>query len=269
MSKKLMDSLMALTQELAKTSSSRRGSDQQAGREVDPGSSSGPAPLYRRASDREIAAAGGIRVDRANISIDVVPESVLAKIRNDEYVELAELIHKIPKVFNLVEGEGDLKVRSKESTPRLTILDWFVAFQMFANAYCVYFPSARNDLQLYMFFITKLMRVEGAKWQVYDEKFRKDRKMLRLGWGEYRQLLHTEVLTGATNGSSVSSPLRFSKSKASRPKERIRVCFRFNNEGCSREHCPYRHFCSSCHQSGHGRSSCKSGLSRKNQEKRK
>ena len=264
-----MESLVALTRELAKTNSSHRESAQQPGSLSDPSTSSGPALLYKRASEQEIAASGGIRVDSANISIDVVPESVLAKIRNDEYVELAELVHKIPKVFNLVEGEGDLKVRSKETAPPLTHLDWIIAFQMFANAYCVYFPSARTDLQLYMFFITKLMKVRGARWQVYDERFRRDRKMLRLGWGEYRQLLYTEVLTGGES-STLSSPRR-ARPKLSRPSQGTsRLCFKFNSEeGCSRDICPYRHICASCSQSGHGKPACRTSSSRKFPSKRK
>ena len=41
------------------------------------------------------------------------------------------------------------------------------------------------------------MKVKGSIWLLYDENFRRERKALKLGWGEYRQLLHTEVLTGA------------------------------------------------------------------------
>ena len=199
-----------------------------------------------------------------------MPEAVLAKIRNDEYVEMADLVYKIPKFFNLVEGEGDLKVKSKDTKPRLSYLDWFLAFQMYSNAYCIYFPSAREDLQSYLFFITKLMRVKGAKWQLYDEKFRKERKAFRLGWGEYRQLLHTEVLTGARE-SSPSTPLRQPVKKAGFARQNLKpnVCYAYNNEGCSRDSCPYRHCCARCLQSGHIRASCGGAQSRRLPEKKK
>ena len=271
MSGMLVETLKALTNQLAGSSPHPPHSAHQSAVAGDPSCSSGPAPLYKRASEEEIAAANGIRVDRANITIDVVPESVLAKIRNDEYVELAELVHKIPKVFNLVEGEGDLKVKSKESKPRLTILDWSIAFQMYANAYCIYFPSARKDLQLYLFFISKLMK-KGAKWQLYDEKFRKERKAFRLGWGEYRQLLHTEALTGARENSPVPNSPRQSVNSpnASRKKhQRPSHCYAFNSEeGCSRDACFYRHACANCGLLGHAKTSCGPSLSRKNREKK-
>ena len=229
-------------------------------------------PMYPKATEEEIAAEGGQLVDRAIITIDVVPEAVRQKIRNDEYVELAELIHKIPKVFNLVEGEGDLKVKTKEQKSRLTSLDWIIAFQMYANAYSLYYPSARKDLQRYLYFITKLMKCKGSKWLVYDEKFRKERKALKLGWGEYRQLLHTEVLTGAREGSPPASPL--TPGKTSQPKSKgwsaANVCFAFNAPGgCQRSPCHYRHACQSCRQSGHSKAKCGASSSARSSYDRK
>ena len=42
---------------------------------------------------------------------------------------------------------------------------------------------------------------EGSKWQTYDEKFRKDRKALRLRWSEFRQQLHAEAIAGTRDRS--------------------------------------------------------------------
>ena len=54
-------------------------------------------PMYPKASDEEIAAAGGVLVDRASITVDVVPDNIRQKIANDDYVELAELVLRSPR----------------------------------------------------------------------------------------------------------------------------------------------------------------------------
>ena len=181
------------------------------------------APLYPKATEEELAAAGGILVDRANITIEVLPDNILQKIQNDEYIEMADLVFKLPTVFALVESQEDeLKYKSKDQKPKLSCLDWLQAFQLYSNAYVQFHPSAARDLSRYLYFITGLMRRKGSKWQAYDEKFRKDRKALRLRWSEYRQQLHAEAIAGTRELSP--SPMAVSQSFANRKNA---ICFFF------------------------------------------
>ena len=192
-----------------------------------------------------------------------LPDSVLAKIKADDYVDFGDILTKGPKTFNvtaptLTVGQ-DSKIEYVE-LPKgpLSMVQWNLAFDRYADAYIDQFPSAAPGLRRYGMLIRSLMLTPTGLWAQYDEAFRQKRKALNLpfcsfdqGFLALQRLLPQQGLGASGKLSKSSNGTHVAK----KPSILGRVCFDFNDGRCNRDFCRYRHVCERCRKP-HARAEC-------------
>ena len=201
-------------------------------------------------------------------SPDVLSDSVLAKIANDEFVEFYDVLYNTKSKFNMETGDGDKPslVFEEVSRRQLSFPEWSLAFDKYSYAYTRVFPSADTGLRLYGLFIKKLAAQGNNVWARYDDKFRRERKALRIPWCIVRQDLRQDVsctlpvqLEGDPSLQAPQTPKTPSLPRGPGPRKpkatfRRRVvhrfmdrCHRYNRESPTRcVACRYKHKCYNC-----------------------
>ena len=209
-----------------------------------------PNPPSTDLISKDYAGLGGYHL----IVPDVLPEAVLAKIEKDEFVDFADILYDTKKKFHIGAGDGDTPAITFEEKPRqsLSWLDWNTAFTRYAHAYTRVFPKADTDLRLYHIDIQRIANKGGMVWAKYDEKFRRERKALRLPWCIWRQDLIND-LSRPPPSAETAKPQKFSKGgRAAHQKyqsggyELKGRCLNFNKDRCQLKTCPYDHVCLDC-----------------------
>ena len=202
-------------------------------------------------------------------SPDVLSEAVLAKIANDDFVEFYDVLYNTKSKFNMETGDGDKPALVFEEVSRrqLSFQEWSLAFDKYAYAYTRVFPKADTGLRLYGLFIKKLAAQGNQVWARYDDKYRRERKALRLPWCVVRQDLRQDVAetepSQQQGGVNASLPAPTPKprnvpsgagSKKQKTWFRKRAgqkyydrCHRYNRESPTRcVSCKYKHKCYNC-----------------------
>ena len=121
----------------------------------------------------------------------------MAKIKADDYVDFRDILAKGPKSFTATAPlkVGDDSTIGYVELPKgpLSMGQWNLAFDRYADAYADIFPRAAPDLRLYGMLIRSLMMNHPSIWAQYDEDFRQKRKAYQLPYCSYDQGLLAKV----------------------------------------------------------------------------
>lgn len=110
--------------------------------------------------------------------IPTIPKQLLHKIRNWEYIDLAELLPAAstpptdvaPARFSLFPGCEVVRQKKRQIT---SIADWVQAFAVYMAAIVSEHPSATLELLAYMLTIIKAsQQYDGLYWRSYDTNYR-------------------------------------------------------------------------------------------------
>ena len=106
---------------------------------------------------------------------DTIHDSIMAKVRADDYVDLRDILTKGPKTFTAAAPlkVGDDSTISYVEQPKgpLSMGQWNLAFDRYADAYIDCFPKSAPDLRRYGMLIRSLMLNHPSIWAQYDEEF--------------------------------------------------------------------------------------------------
>ena len=197
---------------------------------------------------------------------------------NDEYVDFFQILFQTPEKYAYVDKEGaegptlEKQVGNKR---RMSFLHWCLAFDIYAEAFCDFFPSAERDIRAYGFHIKRMMtNGDGYAWGEYDVWFRKNRAELRLPYCALEVTMSVLSSRGIEQNVVSGSKgvgqhyRRRSRSPAGRRARRHspyprrsparfnskQVCFKWNNGG-NCPGCRFQHRCQRCYGS-HPLASC-------------
>ena len=196
--------------------------------------------------------------------LEKVPDALVKKIANDEYVDFHDLLYPGFTRYSLGLGgdrDNSLGLAVVPKKPRqLTEREWRKAFSSFADVYARYYPSAYSDLLCYFNKIDGMMSA-GADWRGFDVKFRSERRELGLLWRSMRLDLETTYGRAPSAAAPTGGPPFRGKGGQQLPNTGSRPykgpCYSFNapNMRCTKEVCTYSHRCSRC-KGNHPRYQC-------------
>ena len=128
----------------------------------------------------------------ANIS-----HKVMAKIVNNEYVQLSDLLFENDERFTLTlastsAGPTLAAIRSSAKS-NLTIAQWASAFHVFVTVYAKRHPHLTPSLMKYHWHVEQ-MGLDGFHWRWYDENFRRLRQLSKAPWHVVNQELYLKAM---------------------------------------------------------------------------
>ena len=218
-----------------------------------------------------------------------IDESLKAKIRKGEFVELEKLLKK-PEMLNFKnEGKMELVYRNGESyfvpaTDKSVKVDgirkWEQAFRTYAAIYCEANPTRSVEILQYIDVINGAAKT--FTWENvarYDFIFRhlQAAKPFRSWAKTYTQMWNITLnepkrYTGYDYAGSQNSNQNSQSHRSSHKKSGEQACWKFNKGNCSYgKKCKFEHKCSYCGSSNHGyvNCSCKTGGGRSSEHRNK
>ena len=191
----------------------------------------------------------------------LIPISVVQKIRNNEFIELADLLGD-----NLSEEKSPDKSKDSKRKKRkiANILQWVECF----NAYVTILnqPDRISDLLAYSSLIVHAARkFKGENWIAYDRNFRKQAAATRnKKWADIDMSLWALAFAKAEPQETCSicfsldhktqecedytKPLENEPSTSKQTKTSP-ICLKWNWQNCQSSSCTYRHnICIECHE---------------------
>ena len=145
-------------------------------------------------------------------------------------------------------------------TPVTTMAHWLRAFSTYTSVYVERYPAEAPAMLTYMMRIMEMQKRHGGMaWRTYDENFRRIHALMpSLPWQTTNWDLAMDAVHGdATKTAQSSSQLPFRQHRQYTGPARPSLCFIWNNSGrCNNKQCSYKHACSVCGKSGHGKITC-------------
>ena len=174
-----------------------------------------------------------------------VSHKLMAKIVNDEYVQLSDLLFENDELFTLTlastsAGPTLAAVRSSAKS-NLTIAQWASAFRVFVTVYAKRHPHLTPSLMKYHSHVEQ-MALDGFHWRWYDENFRRLRQLSKAPWHVVNQELYLKAVV-----HRVTPATMVSKRNSFRPQLSKGQCWAFERRGkCEQQNCKFRHLCTKC-----------------------
>ena len=184
--------------------------------EVGERSGSSATPVQLR-SAKTVGAGRTESVDTAPFilseALPVVPAKLVKKIRNGEYIDMAELLKdniELERRRAATEGEGSRSSFLTHRTGRRElpdIMSWLHCFSLFAAVVSAEYPEKARDLWAYQaIMIGEHRRCGGRGWQMYDACFRQQLTSLQgAEFGKLNQSLYSTTFL-AYRGRGQSCP---------------------------------------------------------------
>jgi hypothetical protein len=146
--------------------------------------------------------------------------------------------------------------------PVSSIFEWLRLFGTYAAVFLAARPTLAPSMMTYMVRIVDLNKKYGGwVWREYDIRFRQMKAVVAreedLPWHktEVTALLDCVHAFASAGPAPRSAQQPFRAQQQGRSK--TNVCYDYNNQdGCQREHCRYRHACSTCRKEGHTSKNC-------------
>ena len=204
-----------------------------------------------------------LRCPGADMAVHV-PKQIQDKIMSHQYINLALLLKGSLELAEICSG-ATLHINEKgsiESRPKVTkqairnIDEWTDAFIVFASIYLQKYHDKSIDILRYMSIIRETAtRYPTSAWRTYDEQFRLRQvsKSTRQSWGSLNGELWLRVMTiPHSNAAGLGSMVK----PVTPIHQNSLTCNAFNDGNCTWNSCKFRHVCSACNSTLHGRRSC-------------
>ena len=195
-----------------------------------------------------------------------LPPKLVKRIRNLEFIEMAELLLEAWPDENLSADPGQPHRRARRA-PVTDILPWLECFGRLASVLCTEFPDKAAEFWAYQTSIIKATRnFEGTAWVAYDCQYRREALAKRdLNWSACNARLYNEAFTGRakviphcqhclseTHGSLACPSIpdavtpwqpRSQMQGADVQGKRQEICHNYNEGKCRYQKCRYLHIC--------------------------
>lgn len=172
------------------------------------------------------------------IHIDAATKS---KIWSNQFVDLSILLSRqTSQSFKIQLEDNQLTMTPKRKPFILNMEQWNQAFTIYMSIYVEKYPDQAVHMLQYIGHIQEMAQMSGENAaRHYDQMFRKWRQSTPLPWNVINQSLHAKALAVGLKQKVVPS--------RKGPAGQQKPCFFFRDKGfCSRESCPFRHFCEQC-----------------------
>ena len=174
-----------------------------------------------------------------------IPLTTQEKIWNNEYIDLAKLLHLDPAAEIqqlLVFEDGEIKIKNKSKDKKIVnISEWTDSFLIYAAIYLKKFPQHVQGILKYISSIRLgASRSTTLGWRDYDIQFRLRRsKNSLISWENIDAELWLIYMGQAT----------VAERKPTSTLHQHRRCYDFNLKGsCLKKDCRYLHSCLKCEQ---------------------
>ena len=216
--------------------------------------------------EQSLAGMSSISCDEMPLDI-MIPEKIKDKIRNSEYVDLAQILfpNKDRQTIQIqnAPGHSSLRVLPTNTRKLWTIEQWTRAMHIYGSIYLAAKPNEVPAFFKYLEFIRNLARSANFLTVMnYDELFRRTREKNNRPWDrplvfQYMQALSRGNQSNMNNHNftqshNVTQTNNYSGSPFRGPKSHQTpvtkgVCFRFQQSNpCVHTPCPYQHKCQKC-----------------------
>lgn len=202
--------------------------------------------------------------DSTNGSLHLhVAPAVIAKIRQNKYVKLSELLNNQDQEIACKIGpNGGLVLnRVSKAIKIVSYEQWVSAFLVFASIYAEQFRDQSAQLFKYMAQIQELYKTYGIEAAIkYDDDFRRLKEHSPIDnckWGVLNHELYLMAAARAVQQNAQKPNFRPQNARSTTLQCPLGYCNFFATRGyCIKESCSYKHECHKCHGK-HASSKCK------------